>query len=69
MALVTSDWMLLLVVTDMLVFTAAAFVWVAFDLRARGAAWGHTVAWLVPMLFLGSAILFVYLARRPGQRT
>jgi hypothetical protein len=62
--LATADWMLLLVLTDMLVFTVAAFVWVALDLRARGATALATVVWLGPMLLLGSAVLFFYLARR-----
>jgi hypothetical protein len=64
-----SDWMLLVLVTDMLMFTIAAFVWVALDLRARGAPPVQIVAWLTPMLFLGSAVLFVYLARRVPSST
>jgi len=59
-----SDWMLVVLLTDMLVFTIAAFVWVAVDLRARSAPPGHIAAWLVPMLFLGSAVLLLYLTRR-----
>lgn len=60
------DWILLLLVTDMAVFTAAAFVWVALDLRARGATAVAVAGWLVPMLVFGSAVLLLYLARRPG---
>lgn len=59
-----SDWMLILILTDMAVFTALAFVWVALDLRGRGATAGTIVGWLVPMLLLGSAVLLFYLARR-----
>lgn len=59
-----SDWMLLILFTDMLMFTIAAFVWVATDLRAHGAPPTQIVAWLALMLCLGSVVLFVYLARR-----
>lgn len=59
-----SDWMLILIVTDMAVFTAAAFAWVAMDLRKRGATTVAIIGWLAPMLLLGSAVLLVYLARR-----
>lgn len=63
-----SDWMLVLIVTDMAVFTAAALVWAASDLRAHGATAGAMMGWLVPMLLLGSAVLLFYLARRTRPR-
>lgn len=63
-----SDWMLILIVTDMAVFTAAALVWAAADLRRRGATPVVTVGWLIPMLLLGSAVLLLYLARRTESR-
>ena len=66
-ALATADWMLLLVLTDMLVFTIAALVWVALDLHARGASPPEVVAWLGPMLLFGSAVLLFYLARRAAR--
>jgi hypothetical protein len=66
-AALRSDWMLVLIVTDMAVFTAAALVWVALDLRRRDATAAAVVAWLVPMLLLGSAILLVYVARRTRE--
>jgi hypothetical protein len=59
-----SDWMVLVLVTDLLMFTIAAFVWVAMDLRTHGAPPTQIVAWLALMLCLGSVVLFVYLARR-----
>lgn len=65
--LASADWMLRLVLVDMLVFTIAAFVWVALDLHARGASSPEIVAWLVPMLMLGSAVLLLYLARRVAR--
>jgi hypothetical protein len=64
-----SDWMLIVLVTDMLVFTTAAFVWVAFDLRGRDASRPEIIAWLAPMLLFGSAVLLVYLARRARRPT
>lgn len=64
-----SDWMLLVVATDMLMFTVAAFVWVAIDLHAHRAPATRILGWLVPMLFLGSAVLFLYLARRTAVST
>jgi len=67
--LASADWMLRLVLVDMLVFTIAAFVWTALDLRARGASFPEIVAWLVPMLLLGSAVLLLYLARRVPVRS
>jgi hypothetical protein len=63
--MVTADWLLVLLVTDLMVFTVAAFVWVTLDLRRRRASWRQVVAWLAPMLVLGSAVLLVYIARRP----
>jgi hypothetical protein len=57
--------MLILIVSDMAVFTAAALVWAVADLRRRGATPIATVGWLVPMLLLGSTVLLLYLARRP----
>lgn len=63
-----SDWMLVVIVVDMLVFTTVAFVWVAMDLRGRGASVPVIVGWLGTMLFLGSAVLLFYLARRSGSR-
>jgi len=65
--LATADWMLRLVLTDMLVFTVAAFAWVALDLRARGATAQVAALWLGPMLLLGSAVLFLYLACRTAR--
>jgi len=59
-----SDWMLIVLVTDLLVFTTGAFIWVAFDLRGRGASGPGITAWLALMLVFGSAAFLFYLARR-----
>jgi hypothetical protein len=65
---VGADWMLVLVLSDLSVFTLLALVWLVRDLRARGAGVGRIVAWLAPVLVVGSAVLLVYLGRHHTRR-
>ncbi|MDH3495541.1 MAG: hypothetical protein OER21_02145 [Gemmatimonadota bacterium] len=59
------DWMLLLIVTDLLVFTIFAIAWLVVDLRRHGASAGRIAAWIGPLFVFGNAVLVVYLLRRP----
>ncbi len=62
-----ADWMLLLIVSDLLVFTLLAIAWLIIDLHRRGASPGRIAAWIAPLFVLGNVVLVVYLLRRPTR--
>lgn len=59
-----SDWMILLFLTDGLLFAAAGLGAMAVDLRRTGASRGRIAAWLACGVLLGSPVLLFYLSRR-----
>ena len=67
-AALRDDWLVLLVFTDACVFALCALVWLARDLRGRGARPRGRALWLAATLVLGSPALLVYLARRHPAR-
>jgi hypothetical protein len=69
-AALRQDDLVLLVWTDMGVFTILAFAWLAHDLGRRRAPVARRVAWIAGTFVLGSPALLVYLALRgPGDST
>jgi len=57
------DWLLLMIVTDLMAIFVLAVSWVIVDLRKRGASFSPCVAWTLLLILFGSSALLVYLAR------
>ncbi|HEY5884192.1 MAG TPA: hypothetical protein VIT88_05860 [Pyrinomonadaceae bacterium] len=62
---ITSNWMILILLSDSAVFLVMIFVWLLRDARQRGWTSYKGWAWIIAMLVLGSPALLVYLIIRP----
>jgi hypothetical protein len=63
----TSNWVVLVILSDAFLFIVLVFAWVLGDARARG--WGGLKgwAWVFAMMAVGCPALLVYLALRPEK--
>lgn len=61
----TSNWMLLIILCDSAVFLILIFVWLLRDARERGWIGYKRWAWLAAILAFGSPALMIYIFARP----
>ena len=60
----TTDWLLLLILTDACMFSALALGWFYTDMRQRGIPSPRRHGLLIAAIALGSPVLLIYLANR-----
>ena len=60
----TSDWLLLLILTDACIFSALALAWFYHDMRRRGMPAARRNGLFAAALALGSPVLLIYVATR-----
>lgn len=63
----TSNWMLLIILCDSVVFLVLIFAWLLRDARERGWIGYKRWAWLVAILAFGSPALMMYIIARPQK--
>ena len=63
--LMTGNWMLLIIISDSLVFLCLIFVWLLRDARHRGWTSYKRWLWIPAILLFGSPALLTYVLLRP----
>ncbi len=64
----SSDWLVVIILSDALVFVVFVLAWLWRDARARMLTTRRRIGWVVATVALGSPALLVYLAYRPHGR-
>ena len=65
---IINNWMILVIISDSIVFLLLIFVWLLGDARQRGWTGFKRWGWLIAMIAFGSPALLIYLVRRPGKQ-
>ena len=65
---IINNWMILIVISDSIVFLLLIFVWLLADARQRGWKDFRRWGWLVAMIAFGSPALPIYLVLRPSKQ-
>lgn len=66
-AVMTNNWMLLIILCDSAVFLVLVFAWLLRDARERGWTGYRRWSWLIAILALGSPALMIYIIVRPQK--
>lgn len=66
---ITTNWMIIIIISDSIVFVLLIFVWLVADARQRGWSGYKRWGWILAILAFGSPALMIYLVSRPAKRT
>jgi hypothetical protein len=64
---IANNWMILIILSDSLLFMLLIFIWLLKDARRRGWTGYKRWGWIVALLGLGSPALLLYLVFRPSE--
>lgn len=67
--LITTNWMILIILSDSLIFLCLILAWLVVDAKRRGWTGYRRWGWIAAILALGSPALIVYLVLRPDEKS
>lgn len=67
--LITTNWMILIILSDSLIFLCLILAWLVVDAKRRGWTGYRRWGWIAAILALGSPPLIVYLVLRPDEKS
>ena len=66
--LISTNWMIMIILTDSLIFLCLIFAWLVSDAKRRGWTGYKRWGWIAAILALGSPALIMYVVLRPDQK-